>query len=241
MKDSSYYIHNGTAKNFVNALKDEVLSHECLNHEYLEKLNSGEFKNIDEVLRDWANQYSYYSMYFTDYIKSIIKNTNDRNIIEPLTENLNEELGDANSNFKPHTELFSEFKLGIGIDEQYIKKNPQSLTVKTWKELFYQKCNSENLSVAVGAISLGTEYIVPIIYPPIINCIEKHSSFDNSLSFFFRLHVECDVEHAEESIKIVEYLAEKNENREAVKFGTISALNLRKAFLDNQLARSFIL
>ena len=241
MKDSSFYIHNGTARDFVNVLKDEVLNHDCLNHKYLKKLNLGDFKNIDEVLKDWANQYSYYSSKFPDYIRSIIKNTNDRNIVDPLKKNLDEELGDIKSDFKPHTKLFSDFKLGIGIDEQYMSKYPQSLTVKTWSELFYQKCNSANLSIAVGAISLGTEYIVPIIYPPIINCIEKHTSFDNNLSFFFRLHVECDSEHAEESLKIVEYLAKKNENREAIKFGTISALNLRKAFLDNQLARSFIL
>lgn len=238
MTFSNRYINNGSPKEFIESLKKEVANHSCLNHVYLKKLNNGSFENNEAVLRDWAHQYSFYSANFTDYIKSIIINTNDKNIINPLQENLDEELGDMNSNYKPHVELFTEFKRGIGIDEEYEKKNKASITVKLWRDLFSQKCKSKNIAVAIGAIGIGTEYIVPTIYPSIINCIEKHTTFDKSLSFFFRLHVECDAEHAEETIKVAEYLAENYENREAIKFGVISSLNLRNAFWENQLSRS---
>ena len=44
--------------------------------------------------------------------------------------------------------------------------------------------------------------------------------------------------HAEEALDVAAYLAQDDVNREALTFGAISALNLRKAFLDNQLIKA---
>ena len=127
----------------------------------------------------------------------------------------------------------------IGIDEEYIRQNEMSFTVGIWRDLFLQKCLSGNTSVGIGAISLATEYIVPHFYPSIISCIENHTSFEDDASFFFRLHVECDEHHAEEAIDVAKYLADKSpQNREALRFGVLSALNLRASFWDNQLSRA---
>ncbi len=231
-------IHSGTPDDFINVLTEEVKNHSAVNHEYLKRLGNGDFKNNYEALRDYAHQYSFYSMWFPEYIRSVIGSTNDKNIIEPLNDNLQEELGDEESNHIPHTELFADFKSKIGIDDEYKMNNPMSLTVKIWRELFLQKCKSDTTAIGVGAISVATEYIVPDIYPYIISCIENHTDFGKEESFFFRLHVECDVEHANEAIEVAKYLCSDPINREAIRFGVFSSLNLRNSFWDNQLARS---
>lgn len=233
-------IYSGTSKEFVHELEVEVLSHPVLKHPFLVTLANGGFNNTDDVIRDYAHQYSFYSRWFPEYVKSVMATTDDENVLQPLQENLDEELGTAedDDNNIPHTELFKTFKSDIGIDKSFEDKNEMCLTVGTWRELFLQKCKSKNTAIGVGAISLATEFIVPHFYPFIIDGIEKHSSFDNSSSFFFRLHVECDEEHAREAIEVAKYLCDTPENREAIRFGVFSSLSLRHAFFDNQLARA---
>lgn len=225
---------------FVNELRERVLSHKAVRHPFLQKLSTGDFKKIDDVIRDYSHQYSFYSQWFPEYVQSVIDTTDDPLIIHPLAENLAEELGtdDADENNVPHTELYKMFKKDIGIDAEFENQNPMCLTVSLWRELFLQKCKSKSTAVGVSAVGLATEFIVPHFYPYIIDALEKHSSFPNKCSFFFRLHVECDEGHAEEAIEVATYLAEDNINREAMTFGAISALNLRNAFLDNQLNRA---
>lgn len=238
------YLLKGTSAEFVGALESEVLCHPVVHHPYLKKLGAGEFENIDSAIRDYAHQYSFYSQLFPEYVKAVMSTTSDPNVLAPLQENLDEELGvegpETSTTGVPHTQLFSEFKQAIGIDQEYIANNPMTLTAQIWRQLFLEKCKSPVTAVGVGAISLATEFIVPHFYPHIIDAIEKHSSFDNSNSFFFRLHVECDEEHAKEAIEVAKYLADDVKNREALRFGVFSALNLRHAFYDNQLGRAMI-
>lgn len=225
---------------FINELREAVISHPAVRHPFLQELSTGGFNKIDDVIRDYSHQYSFYSGWFPEYVQSVIDSTDDPRIIHPLAENLAEELGldDTDSNDIPHTELYKTFKKDIGIDAEFENENPMCLTVSLWRELFLQKCKSENTAVGVAAIGLATEFIVPHFYPFIIDALEKHSSFPNECSFFFRLHVECDEGHAEEALEVAAYLAQDDVNREALTFGAISALNLRKAFLDNQLIRA---
>ena len=236
------FLHKGAASDFISELEREVLSHPAVHHPYLKMLGSGEFNDMDSAIRDYAHQYSFYSQLFPEYVKAVIDTTSDPIIIEPLQENLDEELGTgAHGDSKagtPHTVLFAEFKRSIGIDQAYVENNQMSLTAQIWRQLFLEKCKSSVTAVGVGAISLATEYIVPHFYPYIVDAIEKHSTFDNSTSFFFRLHVDCDEGHAEEAIKVAEYLSQDTDNREALRFGVFSALNLRHAFYDSQLGRA---
>ena len=236
------YVNQGSTDDFVNVLSEEVLAHPVVNHEYLTRLAEGDFKDNVAALKDYAHQYSFYSMLFPEYVKSVMDSTNDPMVIEPLEENLVEELGDENateSAERPHTEIFREFKGMIGIDDDYKQAHEMSLTVGLWRDLFLQKCKSKNTAVGVGAISLATEYIVPHFYPHIINCIENHTPFGKDESFFFRLHVDCDEQHAEDAIDVAKYLSNLDiKNREALRFGVFSSINLRHAFWDNQLARA---
>jgi pyrroloquinoline-quinone synthase len=234
-------LHSGTEDEFVQALLGEVLSHPAVNHEYLQRMSEGSLPNMDDAIRDYAHQYSFYSEKFTDYLAAVIANMPHKEDQDILLENLEEEQGDPTSDKleeRPHVEIYRDFKKRVGVDAAYEIANPASQTVLVWRELFLQKCGTKINGVGIGAIGMATEFIVPHIYPYIISAIDNHSSFDSDVSLFFKLHVECDDEHGEAVVNLCKKEAKDVRSREAIRFSVMSSLNLRKAFWDIQLARA---
>ena len=240
-KTSLSLINEGSSSLFIKYLINEVNDHRALNHPYLLKLSKGLLPNIDEAIKDYANQYSYYSSWFVRYLKGVINSLPSDKLKSKFMENIIEEEGNPHASElkdKPHVEIFNHFKNLIGVDEKYISNNPASTTSLIWRNLFLQKCDSEFLGIGLGAIGLATEYIVPKIYKYILEAIDNHSSFDPGSSLFFRLHIDCDEGHAENLIAITKEIAEDIRTRESIRFGVLSALNLRNAFWDSQYSRA---
>jgi len=237
------FLHSGTSEKFISALIKEINNHPAVNHPYLIKLSKGLFPNPAEAIKDYAHQYSFYSLWFVRYLKGVIKSMPSKRLELELIENIKEEEGDENAielKKRPHVEIFQHFKKSIGVDEIYIAKNPPSTTAILWRNLFLQKCDSDILGVGIGAIGLATEFIVPRIYTYITKSIENQSNFPDSSSLFFRLHIDCDQAHAQKIIDITTEIAENIASREAIRFGVISALNLRNAFWDSQHSRALL-
>lgn len=233
-------LNAGAANEFVELLLEEIRSHTALNHPYLVGLANGRF-NTPEVIKDYAHQYSFYSSFFVDYLDGVIKALEKQEHKDALIENIEEEKGDPEASElaeKPHVEIFTHFKRTIGIDLVYEEANPPSTTTLLWRDLFLQKCRSTIPGVGIGAIGIATENIVPHVYKYIAEAIEQHTSYPADASFFFRLHMQCDEEHAQNLIDVTKEIAEDIHTREAIRFGVFSSLNLRNAFWDSQYARA---
>ncbi|PCI07178.1 MAG: hypothetical protein COB77_05245 [Gammaproteobacteria bacterium] len=234
-------IYSGSSESFINALIQEIHDHSALNHPYLVALGSGALPDTAVALKDYAHQYSFYSSYFVKYLDGVINALVTQEHKDALLENIEEEMGNPDATElaeRPHVEIFNHFKTTIGVDEEYVINHPPSTTTQLWRDLFLQKCNSTLPGVGVGAIGIATEYIVPHIYKYIVDAIEKHTDYPDEASLFFRLHMECDEEHADNLIKVTTEIADDISTREAIRFGVISALNLRNAFWDSQYARA---
>ena len=234
-------LYSGEADEFITAIQREVTQHPALHHPLLTKLSAGTFYDTKAILRDYANQYSFYNAWFTRYLDGVIKNLDKPSYQQTLVENMQEECGNPHSpklEERPHTEIFEVFKKSVGVDEAFKKSCPPCTTVLLWRDLFLQKCKSPIKGVGIGAIGLGTEFTISIFYPYIIDAIEKHTDLDGDASLFFRLHTECDQKHADTLISLTTEIAEDISCREAIRFGVFSSLNLRKAFWDAQLARA---
>ena len=241
MPQSLDYLHSGSAEQFIDALVEEVFQHKALHHPYLQRLAQGRLPNVEMALRDYSHQYSFYSNGFTTYLDHVISKLDSKEHRDALLENLVEEQGDPNAEElekRPHVEIFADFKRQIGADDAFIQQNPPCTTALIWHELFLQKCASQVDGVGLGAIGLATEYIVPTIYPYFIKAIEEHTDLGERGSLFFRLHVECDEEHGDDVVEVTQAIAADVSKREAIRFGALSALNLRSAFWDAMLARA---
>jgi pyrroloquinoline quinone (PQQ) biosynthesis protein C len=235
-------LNTGSSGLFINTLLHEIHNHSALNHPYLVALGNGTLPDTAEALKNYAHQYSFYSSYFVKYLDGVINALELQSHKDTLFENIEEERGNPDATElieKPHVEIFDYFKKTIGVDKEYEDNHPASTTTLLWRDLFLQKCNSTIPGVGVGAIGIATEYIVPHIYKFIAEAIENHTDYPEDASVFFRLHMECDEEHADNLIKVTTEIAEDTSTREAIRFGVISALNLRNAFWDSQYSRAF--
>ena len=162
-----------------------MISHPAVRHPFLQQLSTGGFNQIDDVIAIILINIHSTLAGFLNMFRVLLTAQMILEVV-PIAENLAEELGldDTDSNNIPHRRLYKTFKKDIGIDAEFENENPMCLTVSLWRELFLQKCKSENTAVGVAAIGLATEFIVPHFYPFIIDALEKHSSFPNECSFF---------------------------------------------------------
>lgn len=241
MKNSLNFLQQGEANDFVDALIEDVFEHPAIHHPYLEGLSSASLPNIDEAIRDYAFNYSVYSGEFVTYLNLVIAGLTKQEHRDLIIENLYEEQGDPNSPLseeKPHSVIFNEFKEQIGVNKEYEANATIASTSLCWRNAFKEICRSQNVYVGLGAIGLGTEMIVPRIYDHFIHAIEEHSSFENSNSMFFRLHVDCDDGHSEDLLTVIRDFAVFPNNREYLRFGAQIALDLRKTFWDVMLSRA---
>lgn len=241
MKESWELITRGSAVDFVDALEREALDHPAVHHPFLTGIASGALPDVESSLRDYAFQYACYSREFPNYLISVIENLESPVHRASLLENLAEEQGDPSSDRldrMPHTELFARFQRAIGIDDAYRRSHRVMTTVEIWRDLALQKSRSQKIGVSIGAIGIGTEFIVPTIYTYLLEGIRKFTKLAEDDYFFFTLHAQCDQEHAADLRRISIDIADGVDDREALRFGVFSTLNLRKAFFDIMLSRA---
>lgn len=241
MKESWELISQGPPEAFIDSLCREAGDHPAVHHPYLERIALGDLPDVPRALQDYAHQYPFYSRDFPAYLEGVIAGLDSPAHRATLEANLDEERGDPTSedpNDAPHTELFARFSRAIGVDEAYRACHKPSTTVEVWRDLALQKCRSEQPGVGVGAIGIGTEFVVPTIYRYILEGLRKHTDLTEYDYYFFTLHATCDQAHAADLIGISVEIAAEADHREAIRFGVLSALNLRKAFWDVMLSRA---
>jgi pyrroloquinoline quinone (PQQ) biosynthesis protein C len=87
---------------------------------------------------------------------------------------------------------------------------------------------------AVGAIGLGTESVVKVIYRPLIDSFSNYTSLTLRDYVFFPLHTEVDDEHGKVLLAIANDLASQSEEHaRLVLKGMETALDLRAEFWSN--------
>jgi pyrroloquinoline quinone (PQQ) biosynthesis protein C len=236
---SANFIFSGSSRNFIDDLCKEALEHRAVKHHYFERLSKLKGSKADDALREFVYQYSFYTRNFDLYNEAVLATVHSESHKRVILENIADEHGSGESGFKglPHRTMYSLFCSAIGVDEIYRSNTPPSITAKLWGDLFLQKCASSEPGVALAAISIGTEHVVPPIYSNILRLIKNSSFHDIEETYFFALHAQCDVHHSRALIEVLYEFCEDFTHREAVRFGVISALNLRAAFFDVMAAK----
>ena len=230
-------LYQGAAADFVQALRGEALAHPATGHEYLRRFAAGEFPSMEWTVRDYALQYYVYSAGFTSYLQAVINGLPLQRHRDVLGENLREEQGEEDGEI-PHAVMFDRFRRAAGVSQALELEFKPCTTVRVWRDLFLQKCQSSQPGVGIGAIGIATELLVSSIYEHLLAGIRDHSSVAPEHHRFFAMHIGCDDEHAEQLLNITQELCEDMSIREAVRFGVLSSLNLRAAFWDVMLARA---
>jgi pyrroloquinoline quinone (PQQ) biosynthesis protein C len=233
---------------FIHRISAEASASTAVNHPYLQAIRDGDLPNIDMAIKDFAFQYGLYSSKFIRYLSAVIKNLNETKHKRILLGNLTEEQGDthdielpddvlASIRGIPHTKLYQRFQDAVGVDTGYRETTPQSQTAVLWSDQFLQLCEMDEC-VGIGAIGIGTEFIVSGIYHQILEGLKAHSDLTMTERVFFDLHSQCDEAHAAQMISIAKDLARDSLACERIEYGTRMAISMRTNFWDKMLERA---
>jgi hypothetical protein len=130
----------------------------------------------------------------------------------------------------PHPILFQQFKKAICSNYSFEINE----AVTNWRTSFLNYLDTCTEAEAVGAIGLGTESVVKVIYRPLIDSFSNYTSLTLRDYVFFPLHTEVDDEHGKVLLAIANDLASQSEEHaRLVLKGMETALDLRAEFWSN--------
>ena len=152
---------------------------------------AGAFTKDD--FRFFFSQYYLYSQSFTRYLAALMASCENDLYRARLAENIWEE-GGGSSPERRHAEIFRSFLVkGLGVDVDDIDfMDATRFFVREYLEF----CRSAHPLAASAFLSLGTEGIVPRMYAVLVDGLLKAGIRDEHTAFF-RIHMECDDDHAE--------------------------------------------
>jgi pyrroloquinoline quinone (PQQ) biosynthesis protein C/mannose-6-phosphate isomerase-like protein (cupin superfamily) len=182
-----------------------------------------------EDFRFIFSQYYLYSQNFTRYLAAIMANCDNDYFRARLSENMWEEGGGASPENR-HSEIFRNFLrdgLSVDIDEiDYLD------FAHHFMHLYLDFCLRAAPAAASAFFSLGTEGIVARTYQIFVDGLKQAGIEERHLTFF-RLHMECDDEHAATLEEMMLSYSDEPDWYETCRRAMNHALNLRERFFDN--------
>lgn len=177
------------------------------------------------------SQYYRYSKNFTRYLTALMTNCESDYFRSRLSENLWEEGGGAEPE-KRHAELFRRF-LSDALDV-----NPNDIQYQGFADVFFHQyldfCRNSSALAGSAFLSLGTEGAISRLYGYFCEGLLKAGIPEEQL-LFFRLHMECDDEHAITLAELMRSYSNAPGWFDQCKEAIDHALNIRRQFLDDVL------
>jgi hypothetical protein len=227
----------------VDDLVREALDHPAVHHPYLNDLKQGNLPDMGYALKDFAQQYYGYSSHFPRFLTALISRLEQPAHRAALVANLTEESGQYQASELaelfalgidpswvegiPHPELFQRFRQAMGVGHS--GEAGLDLEVVCWREQFLALLSGHSAAEAVGALGLGTETIVSLIYQPFVAAVEALGLAPRDRVFFL-LHTAVDDHHQAVLRQIAIDCAATPQGRLDLAKGMRKALALRHAF-----------
>ncbi len=237
----------GGSATFVDRLTAEAVESSAVEHPYLQSLVDGSLPQMNAALKDFAFQYGLYSRHFIKYVAAVSEQLADEQHRQILKNNIAEEQGDTHDVELPddvlaeidglsHRALYARFTNALGMHQSFDQATDEC-PGRIWSEQFLNLCGDKP-NVGIGAIGIGTEFIVSRVFTKILDSLKSHSRLSVSQRVFFELHSVCDDHHADELLTITRALAIDKVAREEIAHGVRTAIKLRSRFWDQLLLRA---
>lgn len=210
----------------LSQLRTAQAEHPFWNNRFFKACSAGVLTKED--FKFMFSQYYLYSKNFTRYLAALMANCDSDYHRSRLSENLWEEGGGVAPE-KRHAEIFRRFLHdGLDIDINNIDFLD---TTRFFVREYLDFCLHSHPAAGSAFLSLGTEGIVAKMYGIIVEGLLKAEIPEDQISFF-RIHMECDDEHAETLEKIMLSYAGMPDWYNTCYRSMIYALSLRERFFD---------
>ncbi len=237
---------------FVEALQEYALTSRAANHPLLERIAVGDLPDVKANITFLLSEYYHYSHQFTRYLTAVMANIEAPKSRSALVQNAADESGhippdeaaellrngiDPEHAKAPHPELFRRFLRSIGAKPEEILKRKPYVATLSWVDAFRGLCMHGGEIQGVGALGIGTEGIVAVMYRRILRGIAiAWPNMAPRDRVFFDLHAVVDDEHAHTLRDIAISLADTPETKRELAVGVYRALVIRSAFFDEMMS-----
>lgn len=179
-----------------------------------------------DEFRDVFSQYFLYSQNFTRYLAALMASCESDLFRAQLSENLWDE-GGGREPERRHSQIFRRFLTeSLNVDLREIRYQPFA---KLFASSYLDYCRNAPPHAVSAFLSLGTEGVVPRLYGIFCTGLLKAGLQESDLEFF-RIHMECDDEHAETLANMMRSYADRPNWYEDCRDAIDYALELRREF-----------
>lgn len=243
---------NSSPAVFVDSLQEYALGSRAANHALLERIATGNLPDMVNNVSFLLSEYYHYSHQFTRYLTAVMANLEAPKSRSALVRNAADESGhmppdeaaellrngiDPEHARAPHPELFRRFLRAIGAKPEEILQRKPYVATMSWVEAFRGLCMFGGEIQGVGALGIGTEGIVAVMYRKILRGIAiAWPNMTPRDKVFFELHALMDDDHADTLRGIAIDFADSAEGRRELAVGAYRALVIRSAFFDEMMA-----
>jgi len=214
------------ARQFLAALRDEVESHEGVNHPLLARAAHIPFRRED--YRVFGLQHYTLVGSFTKYLEILLWRAPDSMAKQWIAKVLVNEYGEGSDN-KDHAELYRGFLLATGAAPGEELTTTLHPAVTGFVEEHARICREEPFLVGLGALGPGHEWSIPNMFQLIVRGL-KRAGFRPDEINYFTLHMEQDIDHGAWLEEALARYAEGPKAQEEIRRGAVLSLAARSRF-----------
>ena len=215
-------------------LKSELLKHDLLQHHFY-KLWSAGLLSI-EILRDYALQYYQQVKNFPNYLRKTQEIAQSPELKQIFSDNLADEEQDIpEKNVVNHQQLWKNFCLGLGLDEQQVENVKMSSETQNLVDVFYELSQSSSYS-GLGALYAQEHQYSKISESKRCGLKKFYNIEDKKTVKFFIVHEAVDIIHAEQLEKALDSGFNEDQKLEILQAGQ-KAMKALNGFLDGMVRK----
>ncbi len=224
-----------TPGEFACELREEVEAHPAVTHPFLKRFAEGGLTRWQ--IWGYASQHYHLVGFFPAYLEAIVDRTPDAEVRRLLRDILEDEYMRSESFERSHPALYRRFLRAIGFGEGDWDRVPLLPATRAFVQIHLDMTWRSWLE-ALGAVGPGHEWAIPLMFPHLVQGIERSLPLAPPALEYFQLHINLDVEHGKLLQESLLRWAMSEENQENIRRGARRSLEARAAFwsaLEEQL------
>lgn len=216
-----------TPPEFVRELRKEVEAHSAVTHPFLRRFATGGLPRWQ--IWGYASQHYHLVCFFTAYLEAIEARTPDAEVRRLLRDILEDEYMRPQSFERSHPALYRRFMRAVGFGDGDWDRVPLLPATRAFVQLHLDMTLRSWLE-ALGAVGPGHEWAIPLMFPHLVQGLERSVPLDPAALEYFHLHINLDVEHGKALEEGLLRWATTAENQEDMRRGARRSLEARGAF-----------
>lgn len=214
-------------KDLETSLREGI--NQILEHPFLQRIADASLTKPQ--LQYFAKQYSIYCYYFPRFLAAAAANIPYDETRMPIIENLWEEHGEGKLS-KSHRMLYNDFAAALEVSPEELKAAQPLASTQACVATLFDLCLNGSFIESLGALGPGTEFFTSEEYSIIAEGLAKYDFLTDKDIEFWTVHISLDEAHYSEMIDILVPYADSKENRDLIREGAETAIELELSFWD---------